>query len=75
MSGLKRLVHLATFALSSFPVLMAQWRWKPDVVWVVEPPLFCAPAAVALARLSGAKAWLHVQDYEVDAAFENSTAP
>lgn len=68
--GLKRLLHLASFALASLPVLLRQWRWRPDVVWVVEPPLFCAPAAVALAGLTGAKAWLHVQDYEVDAAFD-----
>lgn len=68
--GLKRLLHLASFALSSLPILLAQWRWKPDVVWVVEPPLMCAPAAVAFASLRGAKAWLHIQDYEVDAAFD-----
>lgn len=68
--GTKRLVHLASFALSSLPVLMRQWFWRPDVVWVVEPPLMCAPAAAALARLSGAKSWLHIQDYEVDAAFD-----
>jgi colanic acid biosynthesis glycosyl transferase WcaI len=43
--GLKRLLHLGSFALSSLPVLCAQWRWKPDVVWVVEPALMCAPAA------------------------------
>lgn len=68
--GLKRLLHLASFALSSLPVLLAQWRWKPDVVWVVEPPLMCAPAAVAFAALRGAESWLHIQDYEVDAAFD-----
>lgn len=68
--GAKRLLHLASFALTSLPVVLAQLLWRPDVVWVVEPPLFCAPATVALARLSGAKAWLHVQDYEVDAAFD-----
>jgi colanic acid biosynthesis glycosyl transferase WcaI len=68
--GLKRLLHLGSFALSSLPVLLAQWRWKPDVVWVVEPPLMCAPAAVAFASLRGAKSWLHIQDYEVDAAFD-----
>jgi colanic acid biosynthesis glycosyl transferase WcaI len=68
--GLKRLLHLASFALSSLPVLLAQWRWKPDVVWVVEPPLMCAPAAVAFAALRGAGSWLHIQDYEVDAAFD-----
>ena len=68
--GAKRLVHLASFALSSLPVLLAQVLWRPQLVWVVEPALFCAPAAVAVARLSGAKAWLHVQDFEVDAAFD-----
>ena len=69
-SGLRRVIHLASFALSSVPALLAHWRWKPDVVWVVEPALFCAPAALAFARLRSAKAWLHIQDYEVDAAFE-----
>jgi len=68
--GLTRVIHLASFALSSVPALLAHWRWKPDVVWVVEPALFCAPAALAFARLRSAKAWLHIQDYEVDAAFE-----
>ncbi|MGB4584768.1 MAG: glycosyltransferase WbuB [Rhodoferax sp.] len=68
--GLKRLLHLASFALSSLPVMLRQIVWRPDVVWVVEPALFCAPAAVVVARLSGARAWLHVQDFEVDAAFD-----
>ncbi len=69
-SGLKRVLHLASFALSSFPILLRHIFWRPDVVWVVEPPLFCAPQALLVARLSGAKAWLHIQDYEVDAAFD-----
>ena len=70
VTGLRRLLHLASFALTSIPALFAQWHWKPDVVWVTEPPLFCSPAALAFARLRSAKAWLHIQDYEVDAAFE-----
>lgn len=70
VTGTKRLIHLASFALSSIPSLLAQWRWKPDMVFVTEPPLFCAPAALAFAKLRGAKAWLHIHDYEVDAAFE-----
>lgn len=69
-SGLKRLVHLASFALSSLPILFKQWTWKPDVVWTVEPALMCAPAAVGFAKINGAKSWLHVQDYEVNAAFD-----
>ena len=70
VTGMKRLLHLASFAASSVPALLAQWHWKPDVVWVTEPPLFCTPAALAFARLRSAKAWLHIQDYEVDAAFD-----
>ena len=69
-SGLKRLVHLASFALSSLPVMLAQLFWRPDVVLVVAPALFCAPQAALVARLCGARAWLHIQDFEVDAAFE-----
>jgi colanic acid biosynthesis glycosyl transferase WcaI len=68
-SGLKRIMHLASFAVCSLPLMLCQAMWRPDVVWVVEPPLFCAPTAWLVARLCGARAWLHVQDYEVDAAF------
>lgn len=74
-SGLKRLLHLASFAASSFPVMLRQAAWRPDVVVVVEPTLFCAPAALLAARLSGAKAWLHIQDLEVDAAFDMGLLP
>ena len=68
--GLTRLMHLMSFAVASLPVMLRQIFWRPDVVWVVAPALFCAPAAWAVARLSGAKAWLHIQDFELDAAFE-----
>ena len=70
VSGAKRLLHLLSFAMFSFPTLFAQWRWRPDVVWVVAPALTCAPGAWLFARLRGAKAWLHIQDFEVDAAFD-----
>lgn len=68
-TALARLLHLATFAFSSFPVLIGQVFWRPDVVFVVEPPLFCAPQAWLAARLSGAKAWIHIQDFEIKAFF------
>lgn len=68
-SGLKRIVHLATFALSSMPIMLRLVVWRPQVVWVVEPALLTAPLALAVARLAGARSWLHIQDYEVDAAF------
>src|SRR5260370_33477456 len=68
--GLKRLLYLASFAVSSAPVMLWQTGWHDDLVLVVEPTLFCAPQALLAARWSAARAWLHVQDFEVDAAFE-----
>ncbi|MFL9990319.1 glycosyltransferase WbuB [Paraburkholderia sediminicola] len=69
-SGLKRMVHLASFAASSLPLLVRQMLWRPDAAMLIAPTLMCAPAALALARLAGASAWLHIQDFEVDAAFD-----
>jgi colanic acid biosynthesis glycosyl transferase WcaI len=66
---LARMAHLFSFMLSSIPLLVAQMRWRPDVVFVVEPPLFCAPSVLFFSKLVGIKSWLHIQDYEVDAAF------
>jgi colanic acid biosynthesis glycosyl transferase WcaI len=68
-SGTTRLLHLALFALSSAVPMALQMRWRPDVVMVVAPTLLCAPVALAVARAVGGKTWLHVQDFEVDAAF------
>lgn len=67
-TGAKRLLHLFSFALTSIPLLLIQLFKRPDIIVVLEPTLFCAPAALGLARLSGARTWLHVQDFEVDAA-------
>ncbi len=69
-TGIKRILHLLSFALSSAPVVLRQAFWKPDIVWVMAPSLFCAPVAWLTGWLSGARTWLHVQDFEVDAAFE-----
>jgi colanic acid biosynthesis glycosyl transferase WcaI len=69
-TGLKRILHLASFSLSAFPVLLYQSVfWRPDVVCVVKPPAFSLPTAKLAAMLGGARSWLHVQDLEVDAAF------
>ena len=71
-SGLTRLLHLASFALSSLPVLLVQRGWRPDVVITVAPAFFCAPGALLLGWLCGrrTRSWLHIQDFELDAAFE-----
>ncbi|HXW74448.1 MAG TPA: glycosyltransferase WbuB [Steroidobacteraceae bacterium] len=69
--GLTRVLHLMSFAVTSLPLLLWQAvSWRPHVVCVVEPPLGVAPGAWLAAKLCGAQAWLHVQDFEVDAAFD-----
>lgn len=75
LSGLKRVLHLASFALFSAPLVLGQVFWKPDVVFAVAPALSTAPFALLTARLSGAKAWLHIQDFEVDAALRLGILP
>jgi colanic acid biosynthesis glycosyl transferase WcaI len=67
--GLARVLHLLSFAASSLPVMLAQVFWRPAVVMTVAPFFVCAPAGWLTARLAGARAWLHVQDFEVDVAF------
>jgi colanic acid biosynthesis glycosyl transferase WcaI len=69
-NGKKRMLHLASFALGSLPALVAHAMWRPHVVMTIAPSLANAPGALALARLTGARTWLHIQDYEVDAAFD-----
>ena len=68
-NGFRRLLHLLSFAVSSLPIMLRQIFWRPDVVFVIEPTLFCAPCALATARLANTKAWLHIQDFEVEAFF------
>ncbi len=74
-SGLKRMLHLASFALSSTPVALLQATHQPDIVFTVEPTFFGAPSALLAASLARAPAWLHVQDFEVDAAFDLGLLP
>ena len=74
-SGLKRMLHLGSFALSSLLPSLGETSWPPDVVFTVEPTFFAAPVALLLARLAEAPAWLHVQDFEIDAAFDLGLLP
>jgi colanic acid biosynthesis glycosyl transferase WcaI len=69
-SVFKRIIHLASFALSSMFVLLKKApskKTRPDVIFVVQPTLFITPVALLFAKFTGAMAILHIQDYEVDA--------
>ena len=70
-SGVWRLLAPLSFAVTSAPIVA--WRilrLQPDVVLCVEPTLFSTPIALFAAKCVGARCVLHVQDLEVDAAFE-----
>lgn len=64
-----RLLHLASFAFSSFPVLLRQLVWRPDVIICIAPSFFCAPATILFSKLSQTPSLLHIQDFEIDAMF------
>jgi len=67
VTTIARLLHLCSFAFSSALRLITLFKLKPDVVFLVQPTLFCAPAALLYCKLTGAKAVMHIQDFEVDA--------
>lgn len=69
ITTLTRLIHLISFALSSFPLLLRQLFWRPDIVINPVPSLFSSPMCALVSRLCGAKSILHIQDYEIDAMF------
>jgi colanic acid biosynthesis glycosyl transferase WcaI len=68
--GIKRILHHFSFLLTALPA--AIWRafkHRPDAVLCVAPSIMSAYPARLAAALSGARMWLHLQDFEVDAAF------
>lgn len=70
-TGLRRMLHLASFGVTALPAaILTARRFKPDLVAAIVPTLCSAPAALAATRIAGAKSWVHIQDLEIDAAFE-----
>ena len=68
--GIKRVLHHFSFLLTALPA--AVWRAsteRPDAVLCIAPSIMSAYPARLAAALSGAQLWLHLQDFEVDAAF------
>jgi colanic acid biosynthesis glycosyl transferase WcaI len=73
VSGKKRILHYLSFAISSALAGAALRKsFRPDVVFAVAPSLLSARSAHAIARWSRAKSWLHIQDFEVEAALATS---
>ena len=73
--GFTRLLHLVSFALSSLLPMLIQSSWKPHLILAIAPAIASAPNAWVAARLARCKAWLHIQDFELDAAFRLGMLP
>lgn len=68
--GKRRVLHHMSFAARAQLAMMAEThRSKPDIVIGIAPSLISMVAARDAARRTGAKLWLHIQDFEVEAAF------
>ncbi len=69
-TGAKRLLQHGSFAAAAFlPAVWNSLAWRPDLVLTIAPSLISAPVARLAAWLAGAHSWLHIQDFEVEAAF------
>jgi colanic acid biosynthesis glycosyl transferase WcaI len=71
ISSVFRLFHLLSFTISSFPILGKEIiRFQPDITILTEPPFMCSFSTILFCRLFGIKTWLHIQDFEIHAAFD-----
>lgn len=68
-TGRQRILHHFSFAVAAAPMLATEARrLRPDLVMSVAPSLIAAPAARMIARRAQVPHWLHIQDFEVEAA-------
>lgn len=74
-SGLKRFLHLGSFAVLSIFPLIRSIGFRPDIIISIAPTLISAPFSLLLAKIIRKPAWLHIQDFEIDAAFNLKLLP
>ncbi len=70
-NGIKRIIHLISFSLSSFPNLIRNLMWKADLIILITPTLFCAINVFIYKLISFNRVltMIHIQDFELEAAF------
>lgn len=69
-NGIRRILHYLSFSIVSFPVLLAQITWKPDIIFTTIPSFLNAPGVWFLSKFIKTTTWLHIQDFDIDAAIE-----
>lgn len=70
LSLFRRILHYLSFMISSS--LVVAWisvRYRPDLVINIAPSILSAPIGMIMSKIIGAKSQLHVQDFELEAAF------
>ncbi|GAA4642526.1 WcaI family glycosyltransferase [Pontixanthobacter gangjinensis] len=65
-SGVKRILHYLSFARNARSA--AKNSGPADIVVAIAPALLSAPVALRVAQQRRAVSWLHIQDFEVEAA-------
>lgn len=70
VTGLSRILHLLSFAISSFPAMLLSAKWRPDLILCVTPTLLSTPWAILFSRLMKIPAWCHVHDFELEASLK-----
>ena len=68
-TGARRIAHHFSFAASAIEPSLAAANRGADLVMSIAPSLLSVPVAAWAARRAKAPLWLHVQDFEVEAAF------
>ena len=71
-NGLKRIIHLISFSITSFPIYLYHLSWNPNGIITIAPSIFNAQIVIFLKRFykRKVKTFLHIQDLEIDAAFD-----
>lgn len=67
--GWRRIVHSTSFLLASIPAMVYEALRKPNLVIIVAPSILNAVPSLLVAKTTGARAWIHFQDFELDIAF------
>jgi colanic acid biosynthesis glycosyl transferase WcaI len=68
VTSLRRVAHLFSFALSALPEILREKSKHPDLIFSVEPALFASALVASSDRMGRTHTWLHIQDFELDAA-------